>query len=604
MEGEILSTAEINLKDPGTNVAGRFRLQEKIGSGGMAHVYKAVQLSTGREVAIKFISEIGDVSGVSKIQVDRFKSECSSIAKMSHPNIVSVLDFGVDEGQPYIVMDYVDGSNLAGLIERSPLQFEYLLRIMKAVCDGLSHAHSKGIIHRDLKPSNIMIAKESSGQTIVKIVDFGIAKQSAPPEASQQGRPALTRSGELLGSPVYMSPEQCMGHSLDQRSDIYSLGCSMFEALTGKLPFSGTTNMEIIVQRMTVPPLTLTEAQPNVEFPDSVERIIKKTLEREPEKRYQSVLDLRADIEAVLQDQHILPSALPRKTKLWWLIGSTTALMVSGVVLMVGCAYFGVFRSRAPKVVAITQQKAAAITQQKVAEITQQKELISPQMQQLLKLEHSIPALEAHAKTAALIDVLTEAVALSDKLRIEGSPETAELLCKLGDVQRSLGNVDMAEAAYKDLAANLASSQLPKTDIQYERLEVREGIIALSRQQFTPAIAKFKGAVSKSKALQSPMLYIEARTWLADALGKSGKHVESAVTYNETAQMVRRSAFRDLDFAWSLFNAGDQYRRAGQYKKAIPLIKQSLQICKAEHKTALIEPIEKSLFAAEQHDPK
>ncbi len=218
-------------------VLDKYTLVEKLGTGGMGLVYRAEQVRIKREVAIKLLSArlVSDA-----INVKRIEREANSMGKLRHPNIATFHDFGISpEGQPYLVMEFISGKSLGQLLdEEKRVEPRRLIAIMAQVADAMAYAHKREIIHRDLKPDNIMLSCEHK-EDFVKVLDFGIAK-------SADENLALTQSGVLIGSPLYMSPEQCKGEKLDAKTDIYSLGVIMYEALTGIVPCKGATIYETI----------------------------------------------------------------------------------------------------------------------------------------------------------------------------------------------------------------------------------------------------------------------------------------------------------------------------------------------------------------------
>lgn len=292
-----------------TTLDGRFHIEEVLGTGGMSVVYKARQLRVNRHVAIKTIRLQLDSKPVYK---ERFQREISSLCALNHPNIVTVYDciIGPDE-QPYVVMDYLRGRSLESLIKsEGPIDLERFASIAMQVCSALDHAHKKGIIHRDLKPGNIVLLDEETD--VVKVVDFGLAKLS-------EDNRKLTQSGELWGSPPYMSPEQCMGESGDERSDIYSLGVVMYEMIVGRDPFCDATSVfELIQRHVHASPPPFFHANPNVSAPLRLESAIFKALEKSPLDRYQSAHELQdAIVEACSHDSGNLiyhPSRAGRTT--------------------------------------------------------------------------------------------------------------------------------------------------------------------------------------------------------------------------------------------------------------------------------------------------
>lgn len=233
----------------------------------------------------------------------RFKQEGKAASQLSHPNIAAVYDFGISPaGQPYMAMDYIHGISLDKMIEeQGAVPTDVAVGIFVQVCDAMAHAHQKGIIHRDLKPSNIMVTAAENGASVVKIVDFGIAKLLYTDGVYAEGTQAqgLTRAGEVFGSPSYMSPEQCQGLRLDNRSDIYSMGCVMYETLTGKLPLTGQNTIETMYQHMNVNPPPFAQVRPDLSIPNYLEDIVFKALAKKPQDRYQSMTELKEDLEHI-----------------------------------------------------------------------------------------------------------------------------------------------------------------------------------------------------------------------------------------------------------------------------------------------------------------
>lgn len=273
-------------KDPliGTTLDGRFYVEEVLGSGGMSVVYKAKQLRVNRYVAIKTLIMRLDTKPVYR---ERFQREIQSLCALNHPHIVTVYDCLIgDDDHPYVIMDFLRGRSLEALIEEDgPLSLDRFARIAVQVCSALEHAHRNGIVHRDLKPGNVVLLDEEND--FVKVVDFGLAKIG---EDSRK----LTKSGELWGSPPYMSPEQCMGKEVDARSDLYSLGAVMYEMLTGKDPYhEAVTVFELIQQHVGAPPPPCAVTNPSVIVPQSVEDVIKKAMAKDPAERYQTAGELR-----------------------------------------------------------------------------------------------------------------------------------------------------------------------------------------------------------------------------------------------------------------------------------------------------------------------
>ncbi len=263
---------------------GRYHLIEKIGEGGMAVVYKSLDTQLERYVAIKVIQPYQE----HKEQfLTRFKREARSLAKLNHPNIIKILDFGEESGTTYLVLDLVEGETLRSKLDR-PITFSEAIDLLIPIAKALGYAHSKGIVHRDIKPSNILIG--TNGELMLS--DFGIAKILQADETVD-----LTGQGVGIGTPEYMAPEQGMGELIDQRSDIYSLGVVFYEMVTGRKPYSAVTPMAVLHKQMSEPlprPRSFNDG-----IPDEAEKILIKVLSKDPDLRYQSMEEFVLALEKV-----------------------------------------------------------------------------------------------------------------------------------------------------------------------------------------------------------------------------------------------------------------------------------------------------------------
>jgi serine/threonine-protein kinase len=275
-----------------------------LGAGGAGVIYKAMQKPLGRLVAVKMIHS----HLMTPTAVKRFQQEATTIGRISHANIIAVYDFGISEdNQPFMVMDYVEGTPLSDVLDQvGYLSVDDTKLITKQLCDGLAHAHSKGILHRDLKPSNIMMVPVENGPDIAKILDFGLAKVIYGEEDDE--REHLTKTGETVGTPAFMSPEQVMGKQLDVTSDLYSLGCVMYHCLTGEPPFVGETKMETMLMHLNAQPepINPTDGEPLIS--PYLEMIVLKLLEKNPANRFRSMLELKEAIESADKGLFLTPT--------------------------------------------------------------------------------------------------------------------------------------------------------------------------------------------------------------------------------------------------------------------------------------------------------
>jgi DNA-binding NarL/FixJ family response regulator/tRNA A-37 threonylcarbamoyl transferase component Bud32 len=279
----------------GSIFAEKYLIEALVGRGGIGRVYKARHLHMERTVAIKVLLP---QFARDKTIVNQFKQEAKAASVLVHPNIVTVYDFGVtSQGQPYLVMDLFEGRSLADILsEQIHLELDQFFDIFLQVCDALAAAHAKNVVHCDFKPNNVVLASsENEEEEIVKVVDFGMAQILS--SAGLESEPIT--SSELAGSPFFMSPEQCSGLSVDARTDLYSLGCVMYQALTGEVAFNGATAMECFAKHVKGTPAKFAEACPQRVYPLDLEDLVFRLMAPKPEDRFQSAADLKIALEDV-----------------------------------------------------------------------------------------------------------------------------------------------------------------------------------------------------------------------------------------------------------------------------------------------------------------
>jgi serine/threonine protein kinase len=315
------------------NLDDKYEILGVLGRGGMGAVYKARHKFLDKVFAVKVLNP-QLISNASSLK--RFKQEAQAASRLTHPNLVAVYDFGTGKtGHPFLVMDCLEGKSLGELLaEEGFLEPSRTIDLFVQVCEAVSHAHEKGIVHRDIKPNNIIITKRE-GNDFVKIVDFGIAKL-LPNEAKVTQE--LTQTGEIFGSPLYMSPEQCQGLKLDARSDIYSIGCVMYETLCGKPPISGANPLQTLIMHLNVKPVPFSQLDHDYAIPADLESVVSTCLEKDPADRYQTVEDLRMDLANIRDGISAKPRARVRRarfrsttSKVLWILTAVIGISAAGL---------------------------------------------------------------------------------------------------------------------------------------------------------------------------------------------------------------------------------------------------------------------------------
>jgi serine/threonine-protein kinase len=278
-----------------STLSGRYEIGERLGSGGMSNVYRATDRILERTVAVKVLAE--HLSDDERF-VARFRREALAVAKLIHPNIVQVYDTGVDEGRHYIVMEYVEGRSGAQILQKhGPVDAESTAEIGIQACSGLDYAHRRGIIHRDVKPGNLMVVggPVGGGEMTVKLTDFGIAR------AIEQTR--ITQVGSVVGTAAYLAPEQVRGEEATPATDVYALGVVLYQFLTGRLPYEGSTLAELAVRQQNESPLP--PSTYNDEVPETLGGAVLRALEGDPSRRYASADELAGGLRLGLLGEDV-----------------------------------------------------------------------------------------------------------------------------------------------------------------------------------------------------------------------------------------------------------------------------------------------------------
>ncbi|MGE5186525.1 MAG: protein kinase domain-containing protein [Acidobacteriota bacterium] len=280
----------------GREIAGRYRILTKLGEGGMGAVFKGEQISLKRQVAVKLLKP--DLSANPQL-LARFKIEAEAVAKLKHPNTVDIYDFGQDtDGTLFIAMEFIEGRSLRSAIHsEAPMPPQRALHIAAQVAASLADAHAHSIVHRDLKPDNVMLQDRGRQRDIVRVLDFGIAKLRDDSRATQQ---AMTQAGDMLGTPQYMAPEQIKGEAIDGRTDVYALGCMLYEMLTARLPFEAATIMAMLSKHLmegVVPP---SQRRPDLPLGAELDRLVLTAMMKQPQARPPTMEAYGEQLAAVL----------------------------------------------------------------------------------------------------------------------------------------------------------------------------------------------------------------------------------------------------------------------------------------------------------------
>jgi eukaryotic-like serine/threonine-protein kinase len=313
----------------------RYEILNPLGSGAMGFVYQAYDRRLNRTVAVKALSADLELDEESR---KRFEAEAKVASTFNHPHVAAIYDYGVDKGNiPYIVMEFVDGESLDNILKNgNKMRVADAVLVFKQVAEGLHHAHKKGVVHRDLKPGNVIITKDEFGQETAKLVDFGLAKVVFADKSAR-----LTKTGDVLGTPLYMSPEQITGQELDARSDIYSLGCVMFQALAGSVPFRGK-------DAMATAHLHVTAAMPEIGLESNplnqrLTAIVRRCLEKKKAERFGTALDIADALNALSNDRvsGITPAITRAGTKKAFVLSPPLlALVIVGAIALAGAAFY------------------------------------------------------------------------------------------------------------------------------------------------------------------------------------------------------------------------------------------------------------------------
>lgn len=522
---------------------GPYRLMRQLAVGGMGVVFEAEQEAPlARRVALKLVR-----SGLGGDRlVERFEAERGTLARMSHPAVAQVFDAGTaPDGRPFLVMELVDGVPITRFCDERRLPPRERIRLFRQVCEAVQHAHQKGVLHRDLKPGNVLVSAPA-GEPRVKVIDFGIAKLTGTHAA-----PGITRRGEIVGTPEYMSPEQTRGGDVDTRSDVYSLGVVLYELLTGRVPidrdsFGSASPVEIarvVDERAPTPPeaqlapgtaesrevaaLRRTEpAKLRRELRGDLGRILLMALRKEPERRYASVEQLSADLERYLEGRPVLA----RPDSLGYRVGKTIrrhrAAVAAAALLLVGLVAATAFSTW-------MYLDAEAARQESEAQ-----RLAAEQINDFLKtMLSSIDPATARGRDVSLLrEVLDDAAEELDREETPLPPAVAaDLGLTVGRVYESIGLEDRAEERLRGALARLRGLDPPSAATLADA-ERALGSLLTNRDRHEEARELLRSAIARRRAQEPP-----DEPALAAALVALANHLEDVGGYDESERLFREA---------------------------------------------------------------
>ncbi|MGE0641776.1 MAG: serine/threonine-protein kinase, partial [Thermoanaerobaculia bacterium] len=488
---------------------GPYRLVRELAQGGMGVVFEAEQEAPlARRVAVKLVRD--DLVGPRILE--RFEAERSSVARMSHPAIAQVFDAGATpEGRPYLVMELVAGEPITAFCDRQRLSTGERIRLFLAVCDAVRHAHQKGILHRDLKPANVLVTAGENGEARVKVIDFGIAKLVADEEA----KPGLTRRGEIIGTPEYMSPEQARGEEIDTRSDVYALGVLLLELLTGRVPLAGealerSSPLEIARQIESAPRLAPEALLPSDregiealaarrrsdparlrrELRGDLGLVLRKATRTEIERRYSSVEQLAADLGRYLAGHPIeaRPDSVAYRARRF--VARHTAAVLAAALVFATLAVATIFSTR--MFLRADAARGEAETQRAAAE------RISAFLQEMLG---SIDPQLARGRDVSLLRTILDDAAGELEAGLEATPAVAaDIRLTIGRTYAAIGAEAQAEEQLRASLAQLEALARPQPE-KVAAAELALGSLLHNRDRIEEAEKLLRSAVARNRSL-------------------------------------------------------------------------------------------------------
>jgi tetratricopeptide (TPR) repeat protein/predicted Ser/Thr protein kinase len=603
----------------------RYKVVEKLGEGGMGVVYRAEDITLARSVAIKFLSSLD------RHYRARFLREARAVSALNHPNIATVYEYGeTDQGQPFIVMELVKGKTLSELLEEGGLTLVQSVRITAAIAEALSEAHSQGIVHRDVKPSNVVVTERGH----VKVLDFGLVKQLGDPNVEANDPQAMTvlathtRSDVIVGTPLYLSPEQATGKPVDGRSDLFALGAVLYECITGRSAFSGSSVIEIGAQVLHVDPPAPSTI--NSRVTRELDRATMKALEKNVGNRYQSADEMLVDLKKVLNqlshDEQRIPrssgtgglasrtfraSALTTLTDTFRVPRLSIGVFVVTIVVS-GVAIWGIVKWWKP-----APYKASAQAQQwydlgsdalRNGAFLQARNMLEQAIklddkfalgharlaEALAELDYTDRAKDEALKVSALVpnrsllprydslylDAVTATVTRDFPAAIKAYDELAQLSPAEARVYVDLGRSYERDNQTEKAVENYVKAS--SIDPQYATAFLRAGIVYSRRQEAASAQPSFDKAESLFKALSNMEGVAEVQRQRGNLLRSAGKLADAKAQFQlslETARAIDSKA-QEIN---ALIDLGNVAFREGFIEQSQTLAQQAIDIARAQN---------------------
>lgn len=521
----------------GTLVDGRYEIVSKIGVGGFGTVYEAKQAQLGRTVAIKFLHSL---SLLESDALPRFEREAKAINLIKHKNIVAFYGYGVFEGTPYMVLELIKGESLQSLLSAGkPLGMRRSLDIVMQVIDGLECAHKNGIVHRDLKSTNILLTLDTNKREIVKIIDFGLAKLL--PGNGQEGQ-KLTEAGLALGTCMYMSPEQCTGGIVDHRSDLYAIGCVLFQCLTGKVPFDVDSNVAAMYNHVNLPPPNLAEVDEVLSNQSELQGFLDTALAKEPDKRFQSAAEMKAALAHIQKELCLLPTqelpALIVPPGLRNKLKHTKPLhLVAAIAILLASSLTAIHLSKPSDNMNMVPQKTTT-------QHTSRDELDKLGSPSKLSAMQGLKAMNARQFSLA-IRQFELAIKQNEQDKGLGWDTLTRTYGQLGECYTNFGNLAQAHATIRHALNERSKHIRPKEDEERWRNELRMGRLLTVQGQTNGAITFYRATLvsGKDKATTPDMNESGALLELAVLLNATNRPREAYELAAESLQGNPRQPF-------------------------------------------------------------